>query len=67
MWAQPWGTRLQVGRAWGRDTHLSSLLARLSRLTHVALGTLKAGNRERSKLRQGRVGGRQLGTLPQLL
>ena len=33
----------------GEGTHLSPLLSRLSRLTHVALGALKADHRERNK------------------
>ena len=36
----------------GEDTHLSSFLPRLSWLTHVALGTLKADDGKRDKLRQ---------------
>lgn len=46
----------------GADTHLPTLLSRLSRLPHVALGALKAENRKRGKLRQGGVGhqGRRL-------
>lgn len=47
----PWlGAESQVG---AEDTHLSSLLSRLSRLTHVALGALKADDRKRGKPRQG--------------
>lgn len=37
---------LGTGRWMGReDTHLSSLLSRLSRFTHVAFGTLKANKK----------------------
>ena len=39
---------LWMGRG-GEGTHLSPLLSRLSRLTHVALGALKADARERNK------------------
>ena len=37
-----------MGRG-GEGTHLSPLLSRLSGLTHVALGALKADARERNK------------------
>ena len=39
---------LRTGRG-GEGTHLSPLLSRLSGLTHVAFGALKADDRERNK------------------